>query len=419
MLNTLKKSSKVLLLAGTLALSPVALSANFIEGSSESTSALIEDPSYEKQLVRINVGMNLIRINTDIIENMPVSENSEWVDKVIAPVDYRLVNELDAVKHDAYYSTVRITNALLGKNVAIRMSPLEARLFWQAAVLYKNSNNGHNGYKIPDMNVFPDITDSKTYTSFKMSNGKKVSLIDVEASSGNLYKNVEEAVISLLPEDMIENVTMAKNEYKEAVRVVAEQKSKIAEIEEWLDKDENSESPDRASKEEELAAAEAELVEKEAAEDATEEKYFALLASGAEAVEANLDLAKVPLAKKLDALLDAVDNNAFGAASMFVSATAGITRGYGVIDKELQAIQRAQLLTNLVGNQKEFIGERYERMLVGTLLAIPNIGIGTYYAISQSSSIGKYQDIVGAVLDGAEAAAEASQAASEETIASK
>jgi hypothetical protein len=404
MLKNITNGSKALLLAGTLALSPVALSANFIEGSSESTSAMIEDPSFEKQLVRINVGINLIRINTDIIQNMPVSADSEWVDKVIAPVDYKLVNNLDAVKNDAYYSTVRITDALLGKNIAIRMSPLEHRLFWQAATLYKNPSNGHAEFEIPDMNVFPDVSDTKTYTSFKAAeNGEKIALIDVEAASGNLYPNVEEAVIALLPEDMIENVTMAKNEFREAIRVVGEQKSLIAELEAWLDDDANDNSPDRAAKEEELAAAEAALTEKEAAEEATEEKYFTLLASGAEAVESNFDPAKVPLAKKLDALLDAVDNNAFGATSMFAAATAGMARGHGMLDKELEAIRRAQVLTNLVGNQKEFIGERYARMLTGTLLAIPNIGIGTYYAFSQSSTAGKYQDIVAAVLAGAEA----------------
>jgi hypothetical protein len=63
----------------------------------------------------------------------------------------------------------------------------------------------------------------------------------------------------------------------------------------------------------------------------------------------------------------------------------------------------AQGLTDLVGNQKQYIGERYERMLTGTLLAVPNIGIGTYYAIAQSSSVGKYQDVVAAVLAGEEA----------------
>ena len=88
---------------------------------------------------------------------------------------------------------------------------------------------------------------------------------------------------------------------------------------------------------------------------------------------------------------------------MFSSASGGLFRGYGMIQKELEAINRAQALSSLVGNQREFIGERYSRMAIGTLLAIPNIAIGTYYAASQSSSIGEYQDIVEAVLAGAEA----------------
>lgn len=165
----------------------VGINANFIEGLSESSSAALEDPSFEKQLVRINVGINLIRINTDIIENMPVSADSKWVEKVIAPVNRRAVNILNAVRDDAYYSTVRITNAILGRPLSVRMSPLEYRLYWQASVIYKNSSNGNPKYNIPDMNTFPDISNTKTYTSFKeVQNGAKISLIDVEATSSNL-----------------------------------------------------------------------------------------------------------------------------------------------------------------------------------------------------------------------------------------
>lgn len=384
-----------LFLAFFIELFSVVLNADFIEGLSESSSAALEDPSFEKQLVRINVGINLIRINTDIIENMPVSADSKWVEKVIAPVNRRVVNGLEAVRNDAYYSTVRITNAILRKPLSVRMSPLESRLYWQASVIYKNSSNGHPKYSIPDMNVFPDVSDTKTYTSFRAAqNGKKISLIDVEASSSNLHSNLEEAVISLLPEDMIESVILAKNEYRDALDMVGEAKSKIAKIETFLEDDTNQNTKKLDLKQEELAVAEAELEEREKIEDNAQERYFTLLENGAQAIEANFDPSKVNLAKRLNDLLEAVDNNAFAAASMFVSATAGMTRGYGVINKELRAIATAQALTALTRSKKEFITKRYNRMLTGTLLAVPNISIGTYYAYAQTSSIAKYQDIV-------------------------
>lgn len=393
-------------MVAALAVSPLSLQAasagGVIEGSSESTSAMIEDPSFEKQIVRINVGINLVRINTDILESMPVSQDSEWVDKVVAPVNYALVNNLDDVKYDAYYSTVNITNALLGKYVAVRMSPLEARLFWQASVIYKNKTNANEGFNLPNMNVFPDISDSKTYTSFKSDS--KVALIDVEASSGNLYNNVEDAVISLLPEDLQESVSSAKSEYITARDELGGATSSVKSIESWLDDDANAQSPERMDQEAELETAIVLEKERESEFENKESIYFELIASGAEAIESNFDESKIPLAKKLQNLLDAIDNNAFGAMSMFTSATAGMARGVGVVENELKAMMLAQALTNLVGNQKQFIGDRLARLGVGTLLAIPNVFIGTYYAASQSSKIGKYQDVVNAVLSGAEAA---------------
>lgn len=405
MLKSIKSSSIKLSLVAALAVSPLSLYAasavGMMEGSSESTTALAEDPSFEKQLVRINTGINLVRINTDIIESMPVSQDSVWVDKVVAMVDYDVTNSMEAVKNDAYYSSVAITNYLLGK-AAVRMGALEHRLYWQAAVLYKNAKNGNPDFNVPDMNVFPDVSDSKTYTSFKKED--KVSLIQVEATSGNLFNNVEEAVISLLPEDLQEAVSSAKDEYIVARDEAGAAESSVKEIEAWLDNDENAESPDREEKQGELESANVDSDEKELAFNEKETIYLELLASGAEAIESNFDETKIPLAKKLDNLLDAVDNNALAAVTMFTAATAGIARGLGVVDRELEAMVAAQALTTLVGNQKQFIIERVKRMGVGTLLAIPNIGLGTYYAVSQSSKIGKYQDIVGAILDGAEAA---------------
>ena len=407
MLKTIKKSSFGLSLVALMAITTSSLYAasagGVFEGTSESTSALIEDPSFESQLNRINVGVNLVRINTDILENMPVSQDSKWVDEVIAPVTHKKRQELyklDDVKNDAYYSTAALTNAILGRRAMV-MSPLNLRLYLQASVIYKNDINGHSNNNLPDMNTFPDITDTKTYVTFKSDD--KVKMIDVEATSGNLYSNVEAAVISLLPEDLQEGVSSAKDDYEIAKENVGASKSEVASIEAWLDDDANIDSTEKAEKNAELEAAKVALSENETVMQEKENIYFELLASGAEAIESNFDESKIPLAKKLDSLLDAVDNNALGAISMFTSATAGLTRGMGMLDKELKAIMLAQGLTTLVGNQKQYIDERYRRMLVGSLLALPNITLGTYYAVSQSSKIGKYQDIVNAVLDGEKA----------------
>jgi len=413
MVNSLKKIGiKLSLVTAMLATPSMVLAASgsgFVDGSSESSSAAMENPTFEGQLARINIGINLIRINTDILERMPISADAQWVDKIVANFSSKMYKEtlnLKALKNDSYYSTVGLTNFIL-RRPAISVSPLSARLFYEASIIYKNETNGYPSYHIPDMNVFPDITDTKTYVTFK--DDSKVQIIDIEAKTG-FYRNVVEAVISLLPDDLQEEVLDAKAEMKEAKEMFAEATSKVAQLEAWLDDDKNSQSPMVEEKEAELEVAKAEKDELEKEFDAKETAYLTLLESGAEMIGSDFDESKIPLAKKLQKLLDTVDNNAIGAISMFSAATAGMVRGYSVASDEMEAINQAQLLTSLVGNQKQFLIERYKRMAIGSLIALPNISIGTYMAISQSSEIGKYQDIVNKILEGAKAEEEAAKA---------
>ena len=411
MLNFLKNTGVKLSLVAAIIATPSIVSAasasGFVEGSSESTSAAMENPTFEGQIARINIGINLIRLNTDILERMPVSADAEWVDKVVADITaqmYRATLNTKAMKEDAYYSTVRLTNRILGRP-AIAVSPLSARLYYEASVIYKNGANGHPEFNVPDMNVFPDITDMKTYVTFK--DDSKVEIIDIEASSG-FYRNVVEATISLLPENLKEEVLESRKEMQTAKEDFDNATSKIGQLEKWLDDDANEDSPDEEDKKAELETTEVEKDEFETVFEAKQDAYLLLLENGAEAVKSDYDSSKVPLATKLQKLLDAVDNNAIGAISMFTAATAGLVRGNGTISDEMKAIMTAQ--SRVVGNQKQFLVQRYERMLVGTIMALPNITIGTYKAISQSSEIGKYQAVVDAVLEGAQAEKEAQEA---------
>jgi len=424
--NTGIKLSLVVAMVATPSVALAASGAGVVEGSSESTSAGFESPNFEGQIARINIGINFIRLNTDILKRMPVSEDAEWVDKLVSFSSLGSVHKSKSLREDPYYSTVGLTNYILHR-AAVSVTPLTARLFYEAGVIYKNEANGYqskdeNGnnildekgyltseFKTPNMNVFPDISDMTTYVTFQDEKG--VAPIDVEAKEGKLYKNVEEATIALLPDDLQEEVQSSKKELEEVNEELNKLVSTIGVLEAWLDDDDNDGSSLVEQKETDLEVAEAE--EKLAKErvSAKEDSYFLLLDSGADAVEANFDMSKVALAKKLEKLLDAVDNNALGAISMFTSATVGLVRGTGVIDEEMQAISQAQRLTNLYGNQKQYLGQRYSRMLVGTLMAVPNIAIGTYKAFAQSSVAGKYQNIVNKVLEAAKADEEAKEEA--------
>jgi len=434
MLKRLKKVSLGMSMVAALVVAPISLQAGVGEGLSESSSAAMESPNFEHQLVRINTGINYIRISYDIMLEMPISEDAEWADLCVRTMDKKMVTDtlaLDDVKNDAYFSTVMITNLILRRPVP-PMSPAIIRLYYVASVIYKNKansyildeagekvigsdgkakQNGNQNYHIPDFNEFPDVTNLDTFVKFKKDS--KVSLIKVEAKNGNSYTNVAKAIIALLPDSLQDKAKESRAELLVAREEVASTKGEVAVLEVWLDDEKNAGSPDIADKKEGLEVAKKKNEMAEKVYDEKEDIYFSILDQGALQIEADFDVSKVPLAKKVDNLLGLVDDGAINAGSLFTAAMIGIYRGLGEYDKELKAILVAQALTTLVGNQKQFLIERYKRMLVGTLMAIPNIAVGSYYLASGRGAISTYKDVVGAVLDGAEAQEEAAKAAAE------
>ncbi len=434
MFKRLKKVSLGISMVAALAVAPLSLQAGVGEGLSESSSAMLEAPNFEHQLVRINTGVNFIRLTSDVMLEMPISEDAEWADLCVRTMDKKMVVDtlaLDDVKNDAYFSTVMITNLLLRRPV-ISMSPTIIRLYYVASVIYKNKansyvldeagekimgkdgkpkQNGNQNYHIPDFNEFPDVTNMDSFVKFKKD--PKVSLIEVEAKNGNSYANVAKAIIALLPDSLQDKAKESRAELLVAREEVASTKGEVALLETWLDDEKNAGNPEKADKEAALEVAKKKNEMAEKAYDEKEEIYFSILEQGALQIEADFDASKVLLAKKIDNLLSLADDGAINAGSLFAAAMVGIYRGLGEYDKELKAILAAQALTTLVGNQKQFLVERYKRMLVGTLMAIPNIAVGSYYLASGRGAISTYKDVVGAVLDGAEAQEEAAKAAAE------
>ncbi len=401
-------------MTAALAVSPLALQAGVVEGLSESTSAGLEAPNFEHQLVRINTGINFTRLSHDIMHNMPISEDAEWVDKTVANMDTQMVKDtlaLDEVRNDAYFSTAFLTNAILRRPV-LHMSPAIIRLYYVASIMYKNKSNGHPEFHMPDFNEFPDVTNLKTYAQFKEN--PKVELIDVEAKNGNVYKNVEAAILALLPDDIQERAQLALDEKNVILVDFQASRANVALLESWLDDDKHINDPDLENKKRGLALAEEKDSILEEKYNKKKDIYLAILDQGALHIEANFDVSKVALARKIEKLLELVDDGAINAISLFGAATIGIYKGYGEVDKEMKAILVAQALTSLVGNQKIYLVERYKRMVIGAVMAIPNISVGTYYIIAGRGTISTYKDVVGSVIDGAEAQ-EAAQAEAAET----
>ena len=429
MLKTIKKVPLKLSLITALVVVPLASqaasSSGVVDSSSESSSALIESPNVEQQINRVAVGISFIRLNTVILQDMPISGDSEWVDELVKPMDsklYKKVMNSPAVKNDPYYSTVAITNALLGR-ASLSMSPLNARLYLELLKIYKNdtnvAKNEKGKYAIPDIYALPSFKDMNTFLKFPQENhGKKVELIEVNAKKFNLYENVKLATISLTPKKYQKKLIEAMNNYDKAKLAVAKVKGEVKELKAKLDDNKNVNNPNRKKWEQSLKMKENELEKSEKDLDIVEEIYVKLIEEAALAIESNIQsdfrVKKVPLAKKLQKLLDLIDNNSMGAITMFTAASTHLLKnGIGTLDKELQALTAAQAISSLTGNQKEFISERLARMGKGAIMLLPNIAVGMYFAAKQSHEAGKYQVIVDKVLEIAKAQEEAEKAAKE------
>jgi hypothetical protein len=413
-------------LVAALAITPVSLYAASgnaaIEGSSESSSAFLEGANVEQQINRVNSGISMIRMNTVLLKEMPISGDSLWVDTVtqkMTPEVYKQIRNSDAVKNDSYLATAMLTNVILGRP-AVDLTPLNARLYFQLSTLYKNKDlapeddpTKYDEYSIPSIYTLPDFTDMDTFTNFaKETYGKKVEKIDVEAAQFELYDNVELATISLTPRKYHTQLQEARLDYLKAVEEVATIKGNIKLNEEKLDDDKNVEHPDREKWQEEIEVLKAELTTAEENESQMQDQYSTLIEQATLEIESNIEddfeTVQVPLAQKISKLLDLVDNNAIGAGSMFTAATAHLVKnGFSTLPDEIQAITMAQAGSSLLGNQKMFLVDRLERMGKGALMAIPNIAVGTYYAFSQSFEAGTYQTIVNKVLEIHEANEEA------------
>lgn len=360
--------------------------------------AVLEDPNVEKQLNRISLGINIIKTNHDILYNMPVSSDAKWVDKIVAEITDETKKRIEEqLKKDPYYATVAFTdrikkqrqNASGINNLFGEISPLTYQFYNRMNALYKNSNK---------LDVYQAPTCINEYKQFKDS-----KLIKVEAKKGIRYPNVEEAVIALTPDP--DTLKDARSEWNEKMVVVAELKQTTSELEAFIDDDNNIGSSELEEKKEELAVKEVELENAEKSADEQESIYSALLKEAVVMLESEYEPEKVPLAKKLDKLLEAVDTGATQAGVLFATAIAKMTSSIEQMESELKVFEDVKLASWFHGNDTiiQQMNYRQDRIVKNAIYAIPNITIGSYYAVKQSLVAGKYQKIVKVILDGYEA----------------
>lgn len=380
----------------------VSLLANaYVNGSSETTFALLEPPNVETQLNRIDIGINVIRINNVLLNDVPISADATWIDNIINPPKgtYMAISRSPLMTDDPFYTTVGLSNTAPGlKSLAFGVeTPITSSFFEQIIAIYKNPFNtkGERAYKFPDVHAFANVLDPSTFTSFP--EGKEGELIEVQAIRSRLYKNISEAVLELCSLDDQDELKEARANYQESVRQASTIESRIASLQAWInDRKNSSKSGEKEEKKEEIGIKEVELDRAKTKLEQDKDIYEEVLKKAADTIDDNIDVEKIPLAKKINALLQIISSNTAQALSMFGAATLSFTKnGFNTLDQEIAAITWAMAITK--SKQKHlFLEYRMKRLLVNSVLAIPNIAAGIYQASAQSFEVDYFEKITSA-----------------------
>jgi hypothetical protein len=352
----------------------------------EGALAAMEKPSVEKQLDRASLGINMIKTNQDILYNMPISEDAKWVDEILESPSAQREKEIQTqVKNDPYTASYYLSG--------ISQSPIMIDFFRRLNALYEIDKMLYSDlYEAPkSMNEYVE------YKHFKL---KKV-----EALNGKLFNNVEEAVIALTPDDTQEGLKSAKDEYKNAIEQVLVLKDAIGNIESYLSDDKNEKANDLEDKKAELSIKEKELEDADEIADEKEKIYFESLKLAAEAIQSNFDESKLPLAKKISKLLDVVNAGTLQAGTLFTIALLKTPGALSQISDELASLNVLKAGAAMQGGDKvvKSVDLRTQRITSNGIYLLPNLGVGAYYTMKQTSLAKKYQDVVGAYLDAAQA----------------
>jgi hypothetical protein len=380
-----KKITLSVVTAGLLLSSGCAI----MDSAKEAIVASMEKPSIEKSLNRIKLGINIIRTNSDILYNLPISEDANWPEKVARDINETLTKYFQEkyLDQDPFYGTVKITDAQAGNLYSL--SPLTLRFYNRVDVLYS---------KKPNIDELP-LFDLKKYREFS-----DAKLIKVEAKRGKLYPNVEKAVLSLVPESRKDELEVSNNELNLANRDVLFKKAEIGELEMFLEINKGSQSAPEKMRE--LEVAEFELKQLEEIASQKKDIYFQLIDNSVEILRTDISLNEnlYKLAKKLSLALENVSSGSLQAGTLFTISLVRIDQDLKSYDAEMANLMKAQLrfAQNITAKGKkisELLNIRAGSIKDNAMYALPYLGVGSYFAVQQQLLASKYKDIVNIVIE--------------------
>lgn len=364
----MKLTNIVISLFLALFASGCALSAQSVGGcAKEAAVAVFEQPSMEKQINRVATATAIIKSNYLIMNELPISVDAAWMDSIttdITPEQEQAI--LKKLEKDPYFGTVHLTNALSGNLVGLfsKLSPLEKSLYQRIDTFF---------------NEYPDVY-VLTANIEKMVKFEGGTLKPVNAIKGDSYKNLEEAVLSMVPANSKKELQASISDYKKSVDEVARKKAVLGDLQK-----------DKASKEankEKIPVVEQEIKDLEKIADEKEkimdEQWKIAIAN----IDTSIDDKKIALAKKIYKVLTAINDGALQASCLYTTAIAKLYSSMGQLDEEIKR------LTVATAASPELMQKRLARLKDNAIMAIPSAFVGIYAIAKQKIFINKYIDVV-------------------------
>ncbi len=389
----------------------------------ESFASQMEVPTLEKQVNRVAIGMTIVRQNYIMTYKMPISADAKWPKAISHELEESQKQEIaDKIQKDPYYATAHYTDFLqrrmLGSSATINqlgnyghfaamlinqtISPITYKVIQKTEVIYgKNSKN------------WPDIFDNDSLEDnfLEFKDGK---MVDIEAISGDVYQNLGEAMISLTPIGMQKDLTQSQIEMLDAYEEVATLKSQKAQNESKLkideaqvktkDKNENYKfltTWEKQQIKQEILILDEQIKKAESIANEQEMIYFTLLDDAMIAIqnEINIDDENyVNLANNINIVSKEIQSGAIEAYTSFALALTNIVTNDVIMKFPTELVSLAIGKMYVPSNLQRKYDKRVLRVVKNSVYLLPNIFMGTYYAIKQIDLAQKYKDITETIM---------------------
>jgi len=382
----------------------------------ETLASQMEVPTLENQVNRIAIGMTIVRENNIMAYKMPISADAKWPSMVASDIDDTTKRFLDqTLMSDPYFATQHYTKYLqrkmLGSSKSLSslgeyanltavileqsVSPLTYRAFQKIIIFY-----GKDRKNWPSIFNYDSSLDN--FLDFKDGNFQVI-----DSPNGDVYESIGDAVISLTPINLQKDLKDAKEEMLNAFEEVASCKSSIGNIEAQLKSNKKNGSILRSKYElqQELRVLETKSKELESIANEREAIYFALLDQASVAIESDMDLSDenyIKLARNINMVAKEVYSGSTQAYTSFGLALGNIASNNIIqnFPTELKSLALAKVYIPL--NLQSKYNQRIARLVKNSIYLLPNVFIGSYYALRQLSLAKKYENLTDIILSASE-----------------